>query len=233
MPDEVETTAPADGAPPASAPPPVPATTPPPAETDALVKAAEEKVRRELQAIKDREVARLHQQYQQRERALKSEAAARLKQAGDEGAGDWEKNLEVRQKADAFDALTAEQQQWQAWWGHVADVATSYGLQPTDTRLTGAQSSQELHNLAKQALAEDVKKERARLLAEAEDKRRAAADGVVASGALDTLSGAPAPVVKETTEQLTARLADLQKKPVENRKLIAEVAKKLEAQVRR
>ena len=188
MPDEVETTPAQNGA--ATASPPanaVPAT--PPADVDKLVKAAVAQAQREAQASKDREQARLHRQYQQQIKQLTQAATARLKNAGDEQADAWEGQLEVLQKARAWEESQAEQAQWQQWKAYVADIAVGYGLAPDDARLADATSADDLKARAKAALVEDVEKERRRLLEEDRKARKTAADQQVESGNLATVPG--------------------------------------------
>ena len=233
MPDEVETTPAQNGAATASTPAnAVPAT--PPADVDKLVKAAVAQAQREAQASKDREQARLHRQYQQQIKQLTQAATARLKNAGDEQADAWEGQIEVLQKARAYDDGQAEQAQWQQWYAYVADIAVGYGLAPDDARLAGATSADDLKARAKAALAEDVEKERKRLLEEDRKARKAAADQQVESGNLSVVpSGGAPPGPPENAEQLTARLAQLKRDPIKNQKEMVKIGKQLEGLLRR
>lgn len=187
MADEVETTTPAAE----TAAPPVPATPATP-DVDALVKAAEEKTRREAQAAKDREVARLHQEYQQKLKAEREQATARMRQLGDKDADGWAAQTDVLDKARKYEQIEAEAQRVQAWNDYAATVAKAYGLDPSDKRLANPASADDFVEKARKAMAEDVDSERKKLLEKAADEKRRATDARIASGELDTLGGKPA-----------------------------------------
>lgn len=190
MAENVETTAPEQGA---ATPATVPATTTPtPApDVDALVKAAKAEAWREAQAAKDREKAALLKKHDQEIRALREAAKGRLSQLGDEEVDRWDEELTIRQKARAYDELSAEAQNAAAWERFVRDTAHAYDLKPGDPRLEGATSAADLMSKAKAAFQENAEEAKAQARREAEEARKAAAQAKVDNGDLDTLGGPP------------------------------------------
>lgn len=188
MAEQVETTAPEQGA---ATPATVPATTTPtPApDVDALVKAAKAEAWREAQAAKDREKAALLKKHDQEIRALRDAAKGRLSQLGDEEVDRWDEELTIRQKARAYDELSAEAQNAAAWERFVRDTAHAYDLKPGDPRLEGATSAADLMSKAKAAFQENAEQAKAQARREAEEARKAAAQAKVDNGDLDTLTG--------------------------------------------
>lgn len=165
---------------------------------DPTVQAA---IAREAQRQKDKELAKVHKQYQEQIRSVRGAAKTRLSQLGDQHADDWDQYLEVQQKAMQYDAVQAEAQQWAQWSGYVESVASAYGLKGSDPRLTSAQTAEQVVELAKAAMAEDARAERERIKREAEQAERQRVDSKVASGALDTL-GAGVPVAPNSEAAL-------------------------------
>lgn len=178
---------------------PVPAT--PPVDVEAIKKAARAEALREAQAAKDRELARLHKEYQTREKELKAAAAARLQKVGFDQPDDVFEDVEIRQKARQFDAISQEAQQAAEWQNYVEGVATAYGLTASDPRLSGAVSAQDLQAKAKAAMLEEAAKERERALADARKAATAAAQAKVDNGDLDVLGGAPSAPAPGLMEQ--------------------------------
>lgn len=170
---------------------PVPATTAAPApDVEKIEKAAYNRAMREAQSKHDQQTARLHKEYQARERELKLAAAARLQKAGYEPEtvfGD----VEVLQKARQFDELSAQAAQASEWESYVGGVAEAYGLTASDARLQGAVSAQDLQAKAKAAMQADAGKAKEEALKEARVVQNKAAEKQIASGELETLGGAP------------------------------------------
>lgn len=185
--EQVETPEPESGTPPVP-PPSAPGTATPAPDTDALVKAAAEKARREAQAAKDREVAALHRHYQNQLKVTKQAARARLTDLGDENVDAWEQYAERDEKAAAYDAMQAEAALLAESQRMANDIADTFGLKGDDPRLSGAQTWDEFRTKAKSAAAQDARAEREREAAEERDKQRKQADARLASGELDTLS---------------------------------------------
>jgi len=170
-------------------------------DTDTILENKRNQWLAEWNQSKDRELAKVHQQYQARERALRAQARQRLEQVGDEDAQAWEQQQAISEKAQAYDAMQQQAQAWQAWNSYTAEVASAYGLEATDPRLGNAQNADELVSAAKKAMAEDAKAERTRIKEEAAAEKKAALDKKVASGELDSLSGAPAGKVGDLRDQ--------------------------------
>lgn len=219
-----------------------PETTPSPApaskpaiDVEAKVKAAVAEARREAQAAKDREIARLHQTHQAETRAIREQATGRMKQLGDTQADNWDQQVQDRRDAEQYrliqDQAQTYQQQLDAWNGYANGVAQAHGLSLTDARLNGARDGADLLERAKKAMAEDVEKERKRLLSDAQTAKTAAIDQQVAAGDLDTLNGAPAgsPEREAKRKQLTSRLQDLLKNPAAKSAEIAKAKAELQA----
>lgn len=207
MPDEVETTA----TEPAPASNPVPATTAPPVDVEKIAKAAADKARREAQSNADKQMAKLHQQYQAQIRELKQAVAPRLQKAGFEPDPIFQ-DVDVLQKARQFDELSAQARQAAEWQQHVEGVAAAYGLNAADERLAGATSAQDLLVRAQAAMQADAAKAREQALTEARAAAAAAATARVENGDLDTLGGAPAAATlthKQKVEQAQKELKAL------------------------
>jgi hypothetical protein len=171
---------------------PVPASTPAPSvDVEAIRKAAAAEARREAQSKHDQQTARLHKEYQARERELKAAASARLGKAGYDDPDTIFRDVEVLQKARQYDELSAQAQQAAEWDNYVEGLATAYGLAPSDPRLAGAGSAQELKSKANAAMLEDAAKEREKAVKEARAAAVARAEAKVDNGDLDTLGGAP------------------------------------------
>ena len=180
-------------------------------DTDTILENKRNQWLAEWNQSKDRELAKVHQQYQARERALRSQARQRLEQVGDEDAQAWEQGQAINEKAQAYDAMQQQAQAWQAWNSYTAEVASAYGLETTDARLGNAQNADELVSAAKKAMAEDAKAEKKQLKAEATAQKKAALDKKVASGELDSLSGAPAGKVGDLRDQYERAKKDVRR----------------------
>lgn len=165
--------------------------------TEDDVKAAREQARREAQADKDKEIARLHREQQQRERQLtessqrRSQAYAQAVQSKTDPALAMQA-VDVWEKAQQYDAWQAQQQQQQAWSDYVSQSAQAAGLDPTDMRLAGATSAIDLASKIAAAARADERAAREKERQKAEEAERKALDDRVNSGNLDTLTGAPA-----------------------------------------
>lgn len=185
--------------------PETPAPVDAPVEAPADTKVVSEDQRNQLLAqwnqSKDRELARVHQQYQAREKALRSQARHRLEQVGDEDAGAWEQQQALTDKAQAYDAMQQQAHAWQAWNDYTVQIASAYGLKANDPRLGNAQNAEQLVSVAKKAMADDAKAEKKQLKDEATQTKKAALDKKVASGELDSLSGAPVGKVGDLRDQ--------------------------------
>jgi len=168
----------------------VPATPAP--NLDEQVKAAVENARREAQAQKDREVARLHKEYQEREKHIRQQAVGRLKEAGDDNADAWDRYLDTEGKAAAYDVLQQQREAERAWETWVAHTADAHGLDPADPRLRGAESAQDLLAKARKAMTEDAASERKRLREEADAKAKERLDGAIGDGNMNVMTGQPA-----------------------------------------
>lgn len=194
MTQPVETTAQgnATGETPVETPTTVSATPTPKTYSEAEVKAAAEQARREVQAAKDRETAKLHRDYQAQLRATKQAATQTLAQQGVENPQEWERSLDVWSKAQMYDQYTAEQQQLAEWNGYVSQAATQAGLDPSDARLQGATDAVDLAAKIAKAAKEDARKELEAEKLKLKAEEQAAMAAQVASGQLHVLSGAPA-----------------------------------------
>jgi len=180
-------------------------------DTDTILENKRNQWLAEWNQSKDRELAKVHQQYQARERALRSQARQRLEQVGDTDAAAWEQSHAMSEKAQAYDAMQQQAQAWQAWTNYTAQVASAYGLQPTDSRLGDAQNADQLVSAAKKAMADDAKAEKKRIKDETTQKKKAALDQKVASGELDSLSGAPAGKVGDLRDQYERAKKDVRR----------------------
>lgn len=165
--------------------------------TEADVQAAVAKAQREGQAAKDRELAKVHAQYQSQLRATKQAAKQAI---GEEGEG-WEQSLDVWQKAQAYDQLSGEQAAVQQWQGYVSASAEQAGLAPDDPRLANATDATDLTAKIVKAVREDERKAVADADKKAKDAEQAALQAKVDSGALDVLGGSPAPGGGTPSEQ--------------------------------
>ena len=170
-------------------------------DTDTILENKRTQWLAEWNQSKDRELSKVHQQYQARERALRSQTRQRLEQVGDEDAGAWEQQQALGEKAAAYDAMQQQANAWQAWNDHVAQVASAYGLKPNDARLGNAQNAEELVTQAKTAMADDAKAERKQMRDEKAQTKKDALAKKAASGDLDSLSGAPAGKVGDLRDQ--------------------------------
>ena len=170
-------------------------------DTDTILENKRNQWLAEWNQSKDRELSKVHQQYQHRERAIRHQARQRLEQIGDPDAEDWEQQQALGEKAAAYDAMQQQANAWQAWNDHVAQVASAYGLKPNDARLGNAQNAEELVTQAKTAMADDAKAARAKAKESAQSQRKDALAKKAASGDLDSLSGAPAGKVGDLRDQ--------------------------------
>jgi len=180
-------------------------------DTDTILENKRNQWLAEWNQSKDRELAKVHQQYQAREKALRQQARQRLEHVGDTHAGEWEANQALNDKAQAYDAMQQQAQAWQAWNSYTAEVASAYGLKSSDPRLSNAQNADELVNAAKKAMSEDAKAEKKRIKDEAAAEKKAALDKKVASGELDSLSGAPAGKVGDLRDQYERAKKDVRR----------------------
>jgi len=180
-------------------------------DTDTILKNKRNEWLAEWNQSKDRELARVHQQYQARERTLRSQARQRLEQVGDTDAAAWEQSHAMSEKAQAYDAMQQQAQAWKAWTDYSNQIASAYGLQANDSRLANAQNAEQLVSVAKKAMADDAKAEKKRLKDEATQKKKAALDKKVASGELDSLSGAPAGKVGDLRDQYERAKKDVRR----------------------
>ena len=203
MPEDMIETAASEQETPASTP--APAIPTPQPDLEALKAALMEEVRREAQSTKDREIARLHQQYQQRERTLLEKVKGTLKTAGYEDADRLEQQLAAESDLDEFRAMKGQMAAQQASFsygeGLIRDIADNYEvkLAANDPRLWGEpfdnwdQFKERVRAVAKQ----EVAAKRAAEKAAQEAERRDAVDARVTSGELATLGGVPAGAVKK------------------------------------
>ena len=180
-------------------------------DTDTILENKRNQWLAEWNQSKDRELAKVHQQYQAREKALRSQARQRLEQVGDEDAQAWEQGQAINEKAQAYDAMQQQAQAWQAWNDYTAQIASAYGLETNDPRLGNAQDAEQLVSAAKKAMADDAKAEKKQLKAEATQNKKAALDKKVASGELDSLSGVPAGKVGDLRDQYERAKKDVRR----------------------
>ena len=200
--DVIETAASEQETPASTSAPAIP--TPQPT-LEELKAAAKEEARRELQAGNDRAQARLHQQYQQREKVLLEKVKGTLKTAGYEDADRLEQQLAAESDLDEFRAMKGQMAAQQASFsygeGLIRDIADNYEvkLAANDPRLWGEpfdnwdQFKERVRAVAKQ----EVAAKRAAEKAVQEAERRDAVDARVTSGELATLGGVPAGAVKK------------------------------------
>ncbi len=194
---------------PSAAPSGVPATPATP-DFEAEVNRRVEQKRRELQAAKDRELAAIRRQQQAHTQALIQQAQAQVAQYSPEAAAalpqafvEQAELAEYRAGKEAAQAAEADRVKTQ-------EIVESYGLKFEDPRLwqNPPDSWAALHAVCKNLLAQDARAERQRLKEEAEAEARAQVDGHVQSGALTTLTAAPAgsPNKAARAEELYAKL---------------------------
>ena len=162
----------------------------PSVDVEAVRKAARLEAQREANAAAQRREAQLHKTYQSQLKELRETVRNPLQKAGYEPDAVLD-DFDVRQKARQYDELTREAQQAAEWQAYSDSVATAYGLAPTDPRLAGATSAQDLAEKAKAAMLDDAAKERDKALADARKAATAAAQAKVDNGDLDVLGGAP------------------------------------------
>ena len=158
---------------------------------------------------KDRELSQLHRQYQGQMSQLKQQSIARMKQLGDEDADKWDQSREIMEQAQAYQQLKNQQQAWQTWYRHVAETANAHGLAPNDPRLQNAQNSNELLQLARNAMRENVKSEAAAEVLAAKAERKASMGQKVKNGQYDTMGGSPAS--SDTRAEWNAAIANIQR----------------------
>lgn len=212
----------------------VPATTQTPAPvtyTEADVKAAAERARREAQAEKDRETARLHREYQQQLRAAAESGKRRVQAAAQaiQSRGDPEQAValvDVFEKAEAFDRWQSQQAQAQQWHTYVANAAQGAGLEPGDPRIQNAVSAEDLAAKIAAAVRADERAaiEAARERAVEAEKR--ALEARAASGELDTLGGNPAGAVVLTADKYKQEMLAARGKGMEVGRAIKEKYRK-------
>lgn len=193
----VETAVKEQGAP-VSAPAPATPTTQP--DLEALKSAAKQEALREAQSAKDREIARLHQQYQQRERTLLTKVKGTLKASGFENADQLEQQLAAESELGEYRALKNQQAAQAASLAHgeglIRDIAENYEIKipANDPRLWGEpfdnwdQFRERVRSLARA----EVAARRAAEKAAQETSTREAVDTRLTSGELTTLGGVPA-----------------------------------------
>ena len=158
---------------------------------------------------KDRELSQLHKQYQGQMSQLKQQSIARMKQLGDEDADKWDQSREIMEQAQAYQQLKNQQQAWQTWYRHVAETANAHGLAPNDPRLQNAQNSNELLQLARNAMRENVKAEAAAEVSAAKAERKASMGQKVKNGQYDTMGGSPAS--SDSRAEWNAAIANIQR----------------------
>ncbi len=158
---------------------------------------------------KDRELSQLHRQYQGQMSQLKQQSIARMKQLGDEDADKWDQSREIMEQAQAYQQLKNQQQAWQTWYRHVAETANAHGLAPNDPRLQNAQNSNELLQLARNAMRENVKSEAAAEVSAAKAERKASMGQKVKNGQYDTMGGSPAS--NDSMAEWKAAIANIQR----------------------
>lgn len=158
---------------------------------------------------KDRELSQLHRQYQGQMSQLKQQSIARMKQLGDEDADKWDQSREIMEQAQAYQQLKNQQQAWQTWYRHVAETAQAHGLAPNDPRLQNAQNSNELLQLARNAMRENVKSEAAAEVLAAKAERKASMGQKVKNGQYDTMGGSPAS--NDSMAEWKAAIANIQR----------------------
>ena len=158
---------------------------------------------------KDRELSQLHRQYQGQMSQLKQQSIARMKQLGDEDADKWDQSREIMEQAQAYQQLKNQQQAWQTWYRHVAETANAHGLAPNDPRLQNAQNSNELLQLARNAMRENVKSEAAAEVLAAKAERKASMGQKVKNGQYDTMGGSPAS--SDSRAEWNAAIANIQR----------------------
>ena len=158
---------------------------------------------------KDRELSQLHKQYQGQMSQLKQQSIARMKQLGDEDADKWDQSREIMEQAQAYQQLKNQQQAWQTWYRHVAETANAHGLAPNDPRLQNAQNSNELLQLARNAMRENVKSEAAAEVLAAKAERKASMGQKVKNGQYDTMGGSPAS--NDSRAEWNAAIANIQR----------------------
>ena len=174
---------------------------PAPDNTDQVLADKRQQWLSEWNQSKDRELARVHQQYQHRERAIRHQARERLESVGDEDAQAWEQQNNLTEKAAAYDSMQQQAHAWQAWNDHVGQGASAYGLKGEDPRLANAESADDLVTKAKSAMAQDAKEERAKAKEEATTAKKEQLEQKAASGDLDSLSGLPAGATGDLRQQ--------------------------------
>lgn len=175
-----------------SAPAPAPASTPP-VDVEKIRKQAELEGYRRAQASFDKQRARELKAQQDAARARQ-----RLEQANVRDPDLLEDYTATVQKARLYEETQAEAAQWQEWYAYRDSVAAAHLLKGDDPRLADATSAEDLTRRARAAMAEDAAAERARLLKEAADEKRRAADAAVESGALDTVAAPATPAARES-----------------------------------
>jgi hypothetical protein len=171
-----------------------------PVDVESLKSAAYEQAKRELQSAKDREVASLHRQYQEREAKLRAKARSRLAQHDEGAATALDYELENESVLDEARAIVQQQKAKEDSARAANDIADVYGLKGNDPRLLGATSWDDFRAKAKAAAAEDVRKEREAAKAAEDERARKAVDRQIASGELNTLDIKPSGAVKATLE---------------------------------
>lgn len=212
MADETKVeTATQDAQTPAATPPPAPstpapagaaapATTPTPKTyTDDDVKAAVAQTRREAQIAKDREVARLHQQYQQKLQQTVGKTREALAQAGVRDTAAVEKDMIDGMELEEYRAWkqqsAASQATFEYGTGIIQDIAARFEVEidPNDPALwVPSNSWQEFTDRVRKAATEKAKAAREAEKAKEDAARTKATDARVASGSLDTLDVTPA-----------------------------------------
>ena len=182
-----------------SASTPAPATPATQPDIEALRSAAKDEARREAQSAKDREIARLHQTYQQREKALLSKVKGTLQSAGYEDADRLEQQLVAESELEEYRAMKSQQAakaSSQSYGeGLIQDIADRYEVKipKNDPRLWDEpfenwdQFKERIRELAKTEVAAKRAAEKEKM----EGERREAVDTRLASGELNTLGGAP------------------------------------------
>lgn len=173
--------------------------TPPKSYSEEDVKSAADKARREAQTSKDKEVARLHQSYQERIRQTVGKATKVLEQHGVKDTAQVEQAFVDDIELDEYRAwkqqAAAQASTFEYGTGIIKDIAARYEveLDVNDQTLWQAAENWDVFTERVRKTAND-KARTAREAARAaeDDDRRKAVDSRVASGSLDTLQVTPA-----------------------------------------
>lgn len=173
---------------------PAPAPQQPPAGQKVLTQADLDAALRKQQAAYDRQQAQLHKQYQQQLQQQQQQLMQRLQRDYQLDPAELEgyvTDADIQRKAQQYDAIQQQAQQWQQWYDYVASVATTHGLQASDPRLANAVDANDLITKAREALRQDAEAERQRILGTNQQAAASSLHTQIAAGEHDTLDGAP------------------------------------------